>query len=111
MRVSTATRLRGSCASIASRIESLIWSAILSGWPSVTDSEVKRRRGTRYSLRSAAERGGRGPGGGWPLSAEVTGEDRRVLDLAAPPVPVGSVDDRPGSPRAPLAQRTPRARN
>src|SRR5687768_12194407 len=49
--VSTATRLRGSCASIASRIESLIWSAILSGWPSVTDSEVKRRRDTRYSLR------------------------------------------------------------
>ena len=48
--VSTATRLRGSCASIASRIASLIWSAILSGWPSVTDSEVKRRRGTRFSL-------------------------------------------------------------
>src|SRR4051794_20264504 len=45
MRVSTATRLLGSWASIASRIESLIWSAILSGWPSVTDSEVKRRRG------------------------------------------------------------------
>src|SRR3954464_1993752 len=42
--VSTATRLRGSWASIASRIESLIWSAILSGWPSVTDSDVKRRR-------------------------------------------------------------------
>src|SRR4051812_16700490 len=52
--VSTATRLRGSCASIASRIESLIWSAILSGWPSVTDSEVKRRRGTRYSLGTVA---------------------------------------------------------
>src|SRR3954447_24562603 len=48
--VSTATRLRGSWSSIASRMESLIWSAILSGWPSVTDSEVKRRRGTRYSL-------------------------------------------------------------
>src|SRR3712207_1467590 len=45
--VSTATRLRGSCSSIASRIESLIWSAILSGWPSVTDSDVKRRRDTR----------------------------------------------------------------
>src|SRR3954462_14652229 len=42
--VSTATRLRGSWASMASRIESLIWSAILSGWPSVTDSDVKRRR-------------------------------------------------------------------
>ena len=25
---------------------SLIWSAILSGWPSVTDSEVNRRRDT-----------------------------------------------------------------
>src|SRR5215207_8802126 len=48
--VSTATRLRGSCASIASRIASLIGSAILSGWPSVTDSDVKRRRGTRFSL-------------------------------------------------------------
>src|SRR4051794_19535746 len=44
--VSTATRLVGSSAMRASRIESLIWSAILSGWPSVTDSEVKRRRDT-----------------------------------------------------------------
>src|SRR5881398_3615841 len=46
MRVSTATRLVGSSLSIASRIASLIWSAILSGWPSVTDSEVNRRRDT-----------------------------------------------------------------
>src|SRR4051794_23474630 len=53
--VSTATRLRGSSASIASRIESLIWSAILSGWPSVTDSDVKRRRDTRYSLGTTAD--------------------------------------------------------
>src|SRR5918997_3483065 len=37
---STATRLCGSLASIASSTESLIWSAILSGCPSVTDSEV-----------------------------------------------------------------------
>src|SRR4051795_12442938 len=64
MSVSTATRLRGSCVSMASRIESLIWSAILSGWPSVTDSEVKRRRGTRYSLRSAGAPGGSRSGGG-----------------------------------------------
>src|ERR1700712_1338009 len=42
-RVSTATRLWGSCRIISSRTESLIWSAILSGCPSVTDSEVKRR--------------------------------------------------------------------
>src|SRR5690606_2358088 len=46
MRVSTATRLWGSSLSIESRIASLIWSAILSGWPSVTDSEVKSRRDT-----------------------------------------------------------------
>src|SRR6478672_613736 len=46
MSVSQATRLRGSCASRASRTPSLIWSAILSGWPSVTDSDVKRRRAT-----------------------------------------------------------------
>ncbi len=39
--VSQATRLMGSSASMASRIESEIWSAILSGWPSVTLSEVK----------------------------------------------------------------------
>src|SRR3954470_13278790 len=42
-RVSTATRLVGSWASSASRIASLIWSQILSGWPSATDSEVNRR--------------------------------------------------------------------
>src|SRR3954469_11276257 len=54
MRVSTATRLLGSCDSRASRIESLIASAILSGWPSVTDSDVNRRRDTSapYGLGS-----------------------------------------------------------
>src|SRR6478736_654776 len=40
--VSHATRLFGSFASAASSTASEIWSAILSGWPSVTDSEVKR---------------------------------------------------------------------
>src|SRR3954452_14630100 len=39
--VSHATRAAGSLARIASSTESEIWSAILSGWPSVTDSEVK----------------------------------------------------------------------
>src|SRR5919107_3416804 len=42
--VSTATRDSGSLSSRASRIASLIWSQILSGCPSVTDSEVKSRR-------------------------------------------------------------------
>src|SRR3984957_10735292 len=46
MSVSTATWLSGSSLSIASKIASLIWSAILSGWPSVTDSEVNNRRAT-----------------------------------------------------------------
>src|SRR3954471_13687102 len=41
--VSQATRPIGSSLRTASRIESEIWSAILSGWPSVTDSEVKRK--------------------------------------------------------------------
>src|SRR3954466_8654322 len=40
--VSQATRPRGSSLSTASRTESETWSAILSGWPSVTDSDVKR---------------------------------------------------------------------
>src|ERR1700733_10534975 len=40
--VSQATRPSGSSAMIASRTPSEIWSLTLSGWPSVTDSEVKR---------------------------------------------------------------------
>src|SRR5258705_6134436 len=42
MIASHATRASGSFARIASRIASEIWSASLSGWPSVTDSEVNR---------------------------------------------------------------------
>src|SRR6266496_4488920 len=42
--VSHDTRLYGSCSRQASRIASEIWSAILSGCPSVTDSEVNRKR-------------------------------------------------------------------
>src|SRR6266566_509203 len=41
--VSQATRPEGSSLSTASRTESEIWSAILSGWPSVTDSDVKEK--------------------------------------------------------------------
>src|ERR687896_1463341 len=40
--VSHATRPVGSSRITASRTPSEIWSAILSGWPSVTDSEVNR---------------------------------------------------------------------
>src|SRR6476619_4495227 len=40
--VSQATLPMGSSVRMASRIASETWSAILSGWPSVTDSEVNR---------------------------------------------------------------------
>ena len=41
--VSQATRAAGSSRKMASRMASEIWSQTLSGWPSVTDSEVKTR--------------------------------------------------------------------
>src|SRR2546421_3998270 len=44
MSVSHATRPNGSSIRIASRMASETWSAILSGWPSVTDSEVYSHR-------------------------------------------------------------------
>src|SRR5713226_3677994 len=43
-RVSQATLPLGSCSSTASRTASEIWSAILSGCPSVTDSDVNMCR-------------------------------------------------------------------
>ena len=55
--VSHATRLVGSPSRMASRTASEIWSAILSGWPSVTDSEVK----VVFTCCSASRRGGRSP--------------------------------------------------
>src|ERR1035441_10135816 len=48
--VSHATRLNGSSARQASRIASEIWSAILSGLPSVTDSLVNKKR-SRFAKR------------------------------------------------------------
>src|SRR5690349_21950761 len=41
--VSAATLPVGSCSRIASSTASEIWSATLSGWPSETDSDVKRK--------------------------------------------------------------------
>src|SRR5437870_405211 len=52
--VSQATRPSGSSARTASSTESEIWSATLSGWPSVTDSEVKRN--SRVMARQATGR-------------------------------------------------------
>src|ERR1044072_3626256 len=52
--VSHATRPVGSSRMTASSTPSEIWSATLSGWPSVTDSEVKR-----YSFSAKLVIGGR----------------------------------------------------
>src|SRR6478672_11014827 len=49
IRVSQATRPLGSSCSTASSTVSEIWSATLSGWPSVTDSDVKRN--SRAAIR------------------------------------------------------------
>src|SRR5450756_2096882 len=49
--VSQATRPTGSCVRMASSIASEIWSAILSGWPSVTDSDVNMWRPSRLMRR------------------------------------------------------------
>src|ERR1700680_4856747 len=50
VRVSQATRLKESSVRQASRIASETWSAILSGWPSVTDSEVNKKRSLKLEL-------------------------------------------------------------
>src|ERR671916_256244 len=73
-RVSHATRPYGSSASTASSTPSEIWSATLSGWPSVTDSDVNRYSLSAYWLM--------GSGGTAPRSCRMEGRDparRRVL--------------------------------
>src|SRR3954447_23710905 len=63
--VSQATRPSGSSRMTASSTPSEIWSAILSGWPSVTDSEVNRYSfsaswgliGSEDAPRSGSDRG------------------------------------------------------
>src|SRR3954469_5903654 len=84
--VSHATRAVGSFFRTASRTESEIWSAILSGWPSVTDSEVNENERVAMGVRLAvpaeeANResgippGRRAPEGGLPA---LIGEERHL---------------------------------
>src|SRR6478736_9735941 len=75
--VSTATRACGSCSSIASRMASEIWSQILSGWPSVTDSDVKRVR----SLMREGLLGGKSSLALGPLRAAPGAADAVLLAL------------------------------
>src|SRR5947209_6841782 len=81
--VSHATRDLGSCSSRASRMASDTWSAILSGWPSVTDSEVKVQRVMGELLLSALCQPRRGgvEDGGRDLALAAQGHvDRRAVD-------------------------------
>src|SRR5919106_4155299 len=84
IRVSQATRPVGSSRRTASRTASEIWSAILSGWPSVTDSELNENerwamKGRRLAARDGEE--GLEPDG-IPLRAPLC--DERVERLEVP---------------------------
>src|SRR5437588_11646036 len=61
--VSQATRAAGSWTRMASRIASETWSQTLSGWPSVTDSEVSGYEPALVNDVMAEESGHPGPGG------------------------------------------------
>src|SRR3954471_5900703 len=81
--VSQATRPYGSSLRTASRTPSEIWSATLSGCPSVTDSDVKRYSLSAYwlisrgSLAAALPFLRRSPGPAAPLRALVEVDDQR----------------------------------
>src|SRR6476469_9818134 len=70
--VSHATREPGSSRRHASSTPSEIWSATLSGWPSVTDSDVNR-----YSFSAKLVMGGRLSGVGAARLAFVEVDDQR----------------------------------
>src|SRR3954467_15634724 len=77
-RVSQATRPAGSRDRMASSTASEIWSATLSGWPSVTDSEVKMWR-LLPAMETLRLRGGGASSGG------RRGPRERRCKLARPP--------------------------
>src|SRR5262252_527244 len=73
--VSQATLPFGSSVRTASSTESEIWSAILSGWPSVTDSDVKEKERVVMAGRLANARSLLG----WFPSHQARGEVRDAL--------------------------------
>src|SRR5215218_2111002 len=75
--VSHATRPVGSSAITASRTPSEIWSATLSGWPSVTDSDVNR-----YPVSES----------GWVVIGAGKGTDRPALRGSSTPAARLEVD-------------------
>src|SRR6266702_2768365 len=112
--VSQATRAAGSCPSIPSRTASDTWSQILSGCPSVTDSDVSRN--DRDELNDVVTKaddtcgtlphlwGSPGAAGGWGRRAKPRCGAGCPLDLARAAGPEGRrcrrAPDRPADPRA-----------
>src|SRR5438876_730005 len=101
--VSQATRPSGSSARIASSTASEIWSASLSGCPSVTDSDVKRYRllmsGGLYEVGSFTPSArpqpfGLGPGQGGLQPVADGGGQLRLLPRAERDVLTGGGEDR-----------------
>src|SRR5688500_15548708 len=95
---------------MASRTASEIWSAILSGCPSVTDSDVKRLRSATGALearkewdgaargRAARTGGGAAPRGAPPQSVSI----ERTLELGQPAPQEGGVAEGGEQPPAQL---------
>src|SRR3954466_12798486 len=85
--VSHATRPLGSSRMTASSTPSEIWSAILSGWPSVTDSEVNRKS---FSLGSGEGigRAGYRDSAAMPSTLAEVDHERHSLQLVALTKPV-----------------------
>src|ERR671933_347637 len=86
--VSQATRPAGSSASTASSTPSEIWSAILSGCPSVTDSEVKRNSLPSASRENIGRAGYTGLAPPLPLALQVGQEP---VELRGPQPASGAV--------------------
>src|SRR3954447_833036 len=129
--VSQATRAFGSSRMMASRIASEIWSHILSGWPSVTDSDVNRYwaastmlviparvspkpRLARLAVHGPSERPrrARDRGGGGPLGPRCCGPAARLSGAvrdagSGPDLPRRQLARAPAAPgaRAPRAGR------
>src|SRR5947209_8158532 len=84
---SHATRASGSFARMASRMASEIWSASLSGWPSVTDSDVNSEGTALVSFESPAPArtrpAARSQAPGFSSGAQMLTE-RQVVDAGVP---------------------------
>src|SRR5919112_6339990 len=106
--VSQATRDAGSSASKASSTASEMASATLSGWPSVTDSDVKRQRSYTAVPHWGSERKKRGPDTMLPdpgPSRTVIVKQNDSARAGQPVVEIWRVADHVGEPMRELVAR------